>query len=109
MTALSIKTTLYPHSSNDDKKHKDLRRRSYPPQGQAPFNVTLPPSSSSNDDVSAEVQSALGEGEPSWLEVETIEELRLPNRGEGVAEGDEWKAQERRWMAGGERVLKGRL
>lgn len=109
MTALSIKTTLFPHSSNDDKKHNDLRRRSYPPQGQAPFNATLPLPSSDDDDLPADAQSALGEDEPSWLEVEIIEELRLPNRGEGVTEGDEWKAQERRWLAGGERILKGRL
>lgn len=112
MTALSIKTTLYPH--RPDGKHKgDLRkRRSYPPEAgaqQAAFDAPAGGSSAegSADDVPVEAESE--KDEPYWLEVEEVEELRLPRRGEGIPDGGECKARETRWLAGGERIVRGWL
>jgi hypothetical protein len=112
LTALSIKTTLYPH--RPDGKHKgDLRkRRPYPPSAgaqQAAFGTTSASVADEVNDNEHSVEVEAEKDEPYWLEVEEVEELRLPRRGEDIADGAERKARETRWLAGGERIVRGWL
>lgn len=60
-------------------------------------------------DVEEAAAAAAAADEPYWLEVEEIEEMRLPKRGAGVDRGGERKVRETRWLAGGERVVRGWL